>query len=179
MSLHSRRPARGPILTREHRRARLDFAQDHQHWQLLHWRPILFTDESRFHVYTCDRRVGVWRWAGERYADSNIVEYDRYSGRSVMVWGGICLDGPTVLVVIDRGAVSGCSPWTGGMTLCRGFRSVFCIDARQCPTSHGQSRPSLPGAGRYRRHGVASAIPRLESDWAFVGHPPETCFRAS
>ncbi len=28
----------------------LDFAQDHQHWHLRHWRPILFTDESRVHV---------------------------------------------------------------------------------------------------------------------------------
>ncbi len=41
------------------------------------WRPILFTDESRFHVSTCDRR--------ERYADSNIGEYDRYASGSVMV----------------------------------------------------------------------------------------------
>ncbi len=56
--LHSRRPARGPILTREHRRARLDFAQDHEHWQLRHWHPILFTNESRFHVSTCDRGYG-------------------------------------------------------------------------------------------------------------------------
>ncbi len=85
--LHSRRPARGPILTREHRRARLDFAQDHQHWQLSHWRPILFTDESRIHGSTCDRRVRVWRQDGERYADSNNVEYDGYGGASVMVWG--------------------------------------------------------------------------------------------
>ena len=54
--LHSRRPARGPILTRGHRRARIDFAQDHQHWQLRHWRPILVTEEFRFHVSTCDRR---------------------------------------------------------------------------------------------------------------------------
>ncbi len=74
---------------------------------------------------------------------------------------------------------SGWSPWRGGTTLCQGLRPRFCPDARQCPTSHGQSRTSLPGAGRHRRHGVASAIPRLESDWAFVGHPPETCFRAS
>ncbi len=48
-------------------------------------------------------------------------------------------------------AVSRWSPWTDGTTLCRGFRSGFCPDARQCPTSHGQSRPSLPGAGRHRR----------------------------
>ncbi len=48
----------------------------------------------------------VWRRAGERYADSNIVEYDRYGGGSVMVWGGICLDGRTDLVVIDGGALA-------------------------------------------------------------------------
>ncbi len=90
--LHSKLPARGLILTQEHRGARLDFAQEHQHWQLRHWLPILFTDESRFHVSTCDRHVRVCRWAGEWYADISIVGYDRYGSGSVVVWAGICLD---------------------------------------------------------------------------------------
>ncbi len=81
--LHSRRPARGPILNREHRRARLTLPRNH--WQLRHWRLILFTDEPRFHVSTCNRCVKVWRRAGEWHADSNIIEYDRYDGGSVMV----------------------------------------------------------------------------------------------
>ncbi len=104
--LHSKRSACGPILTREQGTARLDIAQDHQHWQQRHWRPILFTDEVRFHVSTCDRRVRIWRGAGEWYADINIVEYDRYGGGSVLVWGGICLDGWTDLVVIHGGALT-------------------------------------------------------------------------
>ncbi len=110
--LHSRQPARGPILTRERRRARLDFAQNHQHWQVRHWRPILFADESRFHVSICDLHVRVWRRADERYADSNMVEYNRYGGGSVhavMVWDSICLDGRTDLVVIDGGALTSCA----------------------------------------------------------------------
>ena len=101
--LHSRRPACGPIPTREHRRARLDFAQDHQH---CHWRPILFTDESRFYVSTGDLHVRVWRPGSKLYADSNIVEYDRYDGGSMMVWDGIYLDGRTDIVVIDGGALT-------------------------------------------------------------------------
>ncbi len=44
----------------------------------------------------------VWRRAGEWYADINIVEYDRYAGGSVMVWGGICLDGRTHVAVRYR-----------------------------------------------------------------------------
>ncbi len=71
-----------------------------------HCHPILFIYESRFHVSTCDRCVRVWRRASEWYADINIIEYDRYCGGSVMVWGGICQDGRTDLVVIDGGALT-------------------------------------------------------------------------
>jgi len=88
--LRSRIPARGPQLTVQHRVQRLEFSREHQFWQLRHWRPVLFSDESRFHVSTCDRRVRVWRLPGERYNELNSVEVDGYGGRSLMVWG-VCL----------------------------------------------------------------------------------------
>jgi hypothetical protein len=53
------RQATGPILTVAYRRARLEFAQEHITWQLRHWRPGLFTDESRHRVSTLDRCEGV------------------------------------------------------------------------------------------------------------------------
>jgi len=71
------------------------------------WAPVLFTDESRFNLSNNDRRVRVWRRAGERFADCNVVEYDRYGGGSVMVWGSICLNGHTDLIVLDRGSITG------------------------------------------------------------------------
>lgn len=89
-SLRARRPATGPILTPDHRRRRLDFANEHARWTLPQWHCVLFTDESRFHVSSCDRRVRVWRREGERYADCNIVQHDRFGGGSIMFWGGIC-----------------------------------------------------------------------------------------
>lgn len=101
--LRARRPVTAPILTAAHRRARLEFAREHQHWQLRHWTPVLFTDESRFTVSTNDRRARVWRRPGERYAQCNIIEWNRYGGGSVMVWGGVCLNGRTDLIVLDRG----------------------------------------------------------------------------
>ncbi len=36
----------------------------------------------------------------------NIMEYDRYEGGSMMVWGGNSLDGPTDLQVMTNGALS-------------------------------------------------------------------------
>ncbi len=66
--LRARRPLVGPVLTARHRGARLAFAIEHQNWQVHHWRPVLFTDESRFTLSTCDRRERVWRSCGECYA---------------------------------------------------------------------------------------------------------------
>ena len=104
--MRARRPARGPILTAQHRVQRLNFAHEHQNWQLRHWRPVLFTDESRFTLSTNDKPARVWRRQGERYANCNIVEVDRYGGGSVMVWAGISLDGRTDLYVFPRGGIT-------------------------------------------------------------------------
>ena len=64
--MRARRPQVGPVLTAQHRAARLAFATEHQDWQIRHWHPVLFTDESRFTLSTCDRRDRVWRRRGER-----------------------------------------------------------------------------------------------------------------
>ncbi|KAI3363866.1 hypothetical protein L3Q82_001217 [Scortum barcoo] len=90
----------------QHRAGRLAFAREHQDWQIHHWRPVLFTDESRFTLSTCDRRDRVWRRRGERSAACNILQHDRFGSGSVMVWGGISLGGRTALHVLARGSLT-------------------------------------------------------------------------
>ena len=50
--MRARRPQVGVVLTAQHRAGRLAFAREHQDWQIRHWRPVLFTDESRFTLST-------------------------------------------------------------------------------------------------------------------------------
>uniref|UniRef100_A0A8C7D2A0 Large ribosomal subunit protein uL4m n=1 Tax=Oncorhynchus kisutch TaxID=8019 RepID=A0A8C7D2A0_ONCKI len=62
--MRARRPQVGVVLTAQHRAVRLAFAREHQDWQIRHWRPVLFTDESRFTLSTCDRHDSLempWR----------------------------------------------------------------------------------------------------------------------
>ncbi|KAI3354701.1 hypothetical protein L3Q82_019193 [Scortum barcoo] len=80
--------------------------REHQDWQIRHWRPVLFTDESRFTLSTCDRCDRVWRRRGERSAACNILQHDRFGSGSVMVWGGISLGGRTALHVLARGSLT-------------------------------------------------------------------------
>lgn len=107
VGMRARRPKVGPVLTARHRAARLAFAREHQDWQIgQDWRPVLFTDESRFTLSTCDRRDRVWRCRGERYAACNIIQRDRFGGESATVWGGISLEGRTALHVVTRGSLT-------------------------------------------------------------------------
>ncbi|KAI4900224.1 hypothetical protein NFI96_006415 [Prochilodus magdalenae] len=62
--LRARRPVVGPVLTGQHRRARLAFAVEHQNWQIRHRRLALFTDERR----------------EEHYAAWNIIQHDWSGG---------------------------------------------------------------------------------------------------
>ena len=57
----------------------------------------------RFTRSTCDRRERVWRRQGERYAACNIVQHDRFGGGSVMVPGGISMEGRTDLYRLENG----------------------------------------------------------------------------
>ncbi|KAI4879945.1 hypothetical protein NFI96_000568 [Prochilodus magdalenae] len=104
--LRARCPVVGPVLTGQHRRARLAFATEHQNWQIRHRRLVLFTDESRFYLSTCDRRDRLWRCGGECYPACNIIQHDRFGGGSVMVWGGISLEGRTDLYRLDNGTLT-------------------------------------------------------------------------
>jgi hypothetical protein len=42
----------GLCFTAQHHAGRLAFAREHQDWQIHHWRPVLFTAESRFTLST-------------------------------------------------------------------------------------------------------------------------------
>ncbi|KAL0159510.1 hypothetical protein M9458_043235 [Cirrhinus mrigala] len=104
--MRARRPQVGVVLTAQHRAGRLAFAREHQDWQIRHWRPVLFTDESRFTLSTCDRHDRVWRRGGERSAACNILQHDQFGSGSVMVWGGISLESRTALHLLARGSLT-------------------------------------------------------------------------
>ena len=55
----SRRPARCPGLTREHRRRRRQWAQVTPLWELRHCRNCVFSDDSRFKLHRSDSRIRV------------------------------------------------------------------------------------------------------------------------
>lgn len=105
--LRQYRPLRVPILTKAHKKARLDWAMRHCHWRA-QWKRIVWSDESRFLLRPVDGRRLVWRLPGERLNDKLVVEVSQAGGGSVHVWGAIWTGGRSELVRL-RGPVNALS----------------------------------------------------------------------
>lgn len=104
--LRSRSAAVGTSLTRDHRRSRRNFGEEHNNWNREQWGHVPITDESRFTLYSNDARARVYRRQGERYLDSTVREVRSFGGGSVMVWGGISLNRRTALHVFENGTLT-------------------------------------------------------------------------
>ena len=101
--LQARRPYVGPPLTQARRLRRMAWLTAHapRRFPMRQWRRVLFTDESRFTLFRPDGRHRIYRRRGERFTDACVVEWDRFGGGSVMVWGGIAHGVKSQLIVVD------------------------------------------------------------------------------
>lgn len=85
--LFGRIAMRKPLLRKQNKVKRLEWAREHQHWTLEQWKKVLWTDESKFEIFGSRRRMFVRRSAGERAAEQCIAPTVKHGGGSVMVWG--------------------------------------------------------------------------------------------
>ncbi|GFT34490.1 transposable element Tc1 transposase [Trichonephila clavipes] len=80
-----------------HRRLRLQW---HRAWQA-DWHQVVFSDESRFNLWSHYGRIRVRRYAGERCLTESVIE--RHSGLTpgVIVWSAISYHGRFNLIRIE------------------------------------------------------------------------------
>jgi hypothetical protein len=103
---YSRHRARAkPLLPKEQKERRLQWALDHIAWSDRQWARVIWTDEASF----CCRYFGqvyVTRKIGEEFnPDCLVARLRKYS--ACMIWGAIIALGPKELVVFEKGGVDG------------------------------------------------------------------------
>ena len=99
--IRCRRPVKGQILTRRHRQLRVRWATDMLRVRRQNWNRVVFSDESRFTLSFADGGLRVYRRRHERFADSCVLERDRFGGGSVMVWGAISSGFRSDLIIVN------------------------------------------------------------------------------
>ena len=138
--LRARRPYVGLPLNRARRTRRMVLvtAQAPRRFRMRHWRPVFFTDESRFTLFRADGRRHLYRRRGERFAKACVFERDRYGGGSVMVWGGISHGVKSPLIVVP-----------GNLTAVRYRDEILCpvavplVQQHQMTFQHDNSGPHV------------------------------------
>lgn len=87
IGLNGRVAAKKPLLRPTNLKKRLQFAKDHLDWTFEDWSKVLWTDESKFEIFSSKRRVYVRRFKHERAAKYCIAPTVKHGGGNVMVWG--------------------------------------------------------------------------------------------
>ena len=95
------RPTTKPLLTANHRRLRLEWAQRWRNLTVAHWQLVIFGDESRFQLYPVDGRLRVRRLPGERFRPGCQAHRVQAGGGSVHVWGAFHNSAKSPLVLPD------------------------------------------------------------------------------
>ena len=85
-NLFARRPAKKPLISKKNQKARLKFARAHLGWTSADWAKVLWSDESKFNLFSSDGIRYVRRPPGKRYDVRYQVPTVKHS-KSVMVWG--------------------------------------------------------------------------------------------
>jgi len=65
------------------------------------WKRVLWTDESKFGLLGCKRRLRVWRETGRELKDRHLQKTVKHGGGNIMVWGCFSWEGVGQLIEID------------------------------------------------------------------------------
>jgi len=93
--------AKKPLLTKRHRKERLDFALAHQDWTVEDWKTVVWSDETKINRLGSDGRIWIWKKPGEALSDRLMKETKKFDGGSLMMWGCMLWEGVGYACKID------------------------------------------------------------------------------
>ena len=91
--IFGRRPSKKPLISKKNRKARLQFAREHRNWTIKDWSKILWSDESKYNLFSSDGIKYIRRPENQRDNVRYQVPTVKHGGGSVMVWGCFSRDG--------------------------------------------------------------------------------------
>uniref|UniRef100_A0A8C5QBF4 Transposase n=1 Tax=Leptobrachium leishanense TaxID=445787 RepID=A0A8C5QBF4_9ANUR len=90
-----------PLVSLKNRKARLEFAKQHETKPSQFWNKILWTDETKINLYQSDGKRRVWRKKGTAHDPKHTTSSVKHGGGSVIAWACMAANGTGSLVFID------------------------------------------------------------------------------
>jgi len=87
MHFESKKKFDKPLLTARHKKARLEWARQHEHWTLVDWKRVIFSDETKINIWGSDGCRYYWTRPGDPAKDHHYNLTVKHGGGSLMMWG--------------------------------------------------------------------------------------------
>jgi len=88
-----RKPVRKPLLKKNHRQRRLEFAREFAKKPLDFWKKVIFSDKAPFQVFATPSGQWTWRRPHEKLEDRNIFPTVKHGGGTLQIWGSMTWKG--------------------------------------------------------------------------------------
>lgn len=99
--LKGRTPRRKPFISETNRRKRLEFALAYRNKPMDFWKTVIFSDESKFEIFSPPSIRKIWRKNKTALDPKHILQTVKHGGGNVMVWGCMASNGVGNLDFID------------------------------------------------------------------------------
>ncbi|GFU20693.1 transposable element Tcb2 transposase [Trichonephila clavipes] len=100
--LKARTPRKKPYISEVNRKRRLEFAMKYKNKPMDFWKKVIFSDESKFEVFTPPSIRKIWRKNKTALEPKNVLPTLKYGGGNVMVWGCVAHNGASNLAFINN-----------------------------------------------------------------------------
>ena len=102
IGLFGRIARKKPYVNKLNRGKRMKFANKMPQKPLQFWDTVIWSDESKFELFSSNGKVMVWRTSKEAFNPQCIVPTVKHGGDSVMIWGCFTCRGVGKLHILDR-----------------------------------------------------------------------------
>ncbi|GFU84925.1 transposable element Tcb2 transposase [Trichonephila clavipes] len=100
--LKARTPRKKPYTSEVNRKRRLEFAMKYKNKPMDFWKKVIFSDESKFEIFTPPSIRKIWRKNKTALEPKNILPTLKHGGGNVMVWECVAHNGAGNLAFIDN-----------------------------------------------------------------------------
>jgi len=91
--LRARIKRKKPLLSKNHRKQRLEFAKKHKDWKEEDWARVVWSDESKFQLFGSDGKQYCWVKPSDQIDPRSVQPTVKHGGGNIMVWGCITWSG--------------------------------------------------------------------------------------
>ncbi|CAK9827632.1 Transposable element Tcb1 transposase [Anthophora retusa] len=93
VGMHGRMKIKIPLLTKRHKKIRLEFARKYENFTEADWSKVIWSDETKIDYFGSDGREWTWKSPGQQLQSHHVHRTIKFGGGHIMIWSCMTSEG--------------------------------------------------------------------------------------